>query len=67
MNLGAVDDVRREMESLQTQVTNLQIDLEKPKYECTTVTNKAEQKQIEHDVVIAVNEELKKTSRELTI
>jgi len=63
MNLGAVYDVRREMESLRTQVANIQIDLQKAKDECVTITNKAEQKQTEQDAVIAANEELKKQWR----
>ena len=57
MNLGAVNDVRREMESLQTQVENIQIDLQKAKEECVIVTSKAEQK---HTEQVAVNLKLKK-------
>ena len=55
MNFRAVDDVRREIESLRTQVSGLQISLQKAMEECAMIANKAEQ-----DAVIAVNEELKK-------
>ena len=60
MNLGAVDDVHREIESLWTQVSRLQISLQKATEECATIANKAKQKQTESEAVIAVNEELKK-------
>ena len=60
MNLGAVDDVCREIEYLRTQVSELQISLQKATEECATIANKFEQKKTKQYVVIVVNEELKK-------